>query len=250
MNAFLSPSAPAYSRLQHALAQKINAGEWKSGEQIPPERRLAEEYSLSVGTVRKALEQLVLAGYCYRVQGKGTFVADYPADRAVFYRTRTSFRDSEGIVIPFSIQRTCAEADEETAEALGIRQGSPCICITRCLNGRSEEGIFPLGWSASYFLRPLCNALLQTSIDDFKKHSLYFLAERDCGISTLFCEELMHARFGMPEEVQAALGIQSAAPCFELGMISYTYGKKPFEFRKSYVYGKSRGLLRRHDFRQ
>lgn len=245
-----SPSSiPAYSRLQQELALKINAGCWKPGDQLPPERLLAKEYSLSVGTVRRAMEQLVQAGYCYRVQGKGTFVTEYPTDRAVFYRIRSSLRGSDAVLLPFNISRTEAPIDKETAPSLNLAAGAPCIRISRCLNGRDENGQFTLGWTASWFSRPLCDGLLQTPMADFQKYSLYHLAERDCHIPFFFCDEILHIRAGLPPEIRAELGLKEIAACFELRMISYTYGKIPFEYRISYVLGGQRGLMRKHDFR-
>lgn len=244
-----SPFAPAYSRLQQELALKINAGRWKPGDQIPPERQLAEEYGLSVGTVRKAMEQLVQAGYCYRVQGKGTFVTDFPSDRAVFYKLRISFSDKDVVLLPFNISRTEVPADKDTASRLNLSVGAPCIRISRYLNGRDDERQFPLGWTESFFSRPLCDGLLQTPVADFQKHSLYHLAERDCHIPSFFCDEILHIRMGMPPEIHAGLGLKEHTPCFEMHMISYTYGNIPFEYRISYVLGGARGLMRKHDFR-
>lgn len=242
-------SSPAYFRLQQELALKINAGQWKPGEQLPPERTLAKEYSLSVGTVRKAMEKLVQAGYCYRVQGKGTFVTDYPTDRAVFYRMRTSFAGRDAVLIPFNISRTETSAAQETASALNLAAGAPCIRICRCLNGRDEKGQFTLGWTSSCFSLPMCSGLMRTPMADFQKYSLYHLAERDCRIPSFFCDEILHLCMGLPPEIHAALGLREHAPCFEMHMISYTYGNIPFEYRISYVLGGQRGLMRKHDFR-
>lgn len=59
----------------------------------------------------------------------------------------------------------------------------------------------------------------------------------------------MHIRMEVPHEIQAGLGVQEHTPCFELHMVSYTYGNIPFEYRISYVLGGKRGLMRKHDFR-
>ena len=51
----------AYTRtehLRHELAEQIRNGTLKPGERIMSETRLAEEYQVSRGTVRRALEQL------------------------------------------------------------------------------------------------------------------------------------------------------------------------------------------------
>ncbi len=66
---------PAYYRLQMTILEDIEKGRWRPGECIPAERSLAELHNISIGTVKKALLNLVHEGYLHRIQGKGTFVA-------------------------------------------------------------------------------------------------------------------------------------------------------------------------------
>lgn len=47
---------------------------WTVEEPIPSEQELAQMYSVSVGTVRKAVEGLVEDGLLVKQQGKGTFL--------------------------------------------------------------------------------------------------------------------------------------------------------------------------------
>ncbi len=47
------PPVPAYYRLQESLREKIEEMQWRPGEIIPSERLIAQEYSLSAGTVKK-----------------------------------------------------------------------------------------------------------------------------------------------------------------------------------------------------
>ncbi len=54
----------------------LKAGSLKSGDRILPETKLAGRLGVSVVTVKRALEELVLKGVVYKVQGKGTFVAE------------------------------------------------------------------------------------------------------------------------------------------------------------------------------
>jgi DNA-binding LacI/PurR family transcriptional regulator len=53
----------------------IQMGRLKLNDKIPTELELAESYSVSRGTVRKALERLVQEGLFTRIKGKGTFVS-------------------------------------------------------------------------------------------------------------------------------------------------------------------------------
>ncbi|HOK56105.1 MAG TPA: GntR family transcriptional regulator [bacterium] len=65
---------PDYLIIEKELREKIEKGEYKSGERIPTEVQLCEKYKVSRITLRKALSILEAEGYIYRITGKGTFV--------------------------------------------------------------------------------------------------------------------------------------------------------------------------------
>ena len=66
---------PHYMRVQEVIRDRILSGEWEPGEQIPTERELEKEFSLSRMTISKGLANLVSEGFLLRRQGQGTFVA-------------------------------------------------------------------------------------------------------------------------------------------------------------------------------
>lgn len=251
MDNLSSSFAPVYSRLYRDLVARISSGQWKPGEQIPTERQLAKEHQLSVGTVRKAMELLVQTGYCYRVQGKGTFISDYASGEAsFFYKSRHSLTGKDVDILPREIFLDEVSLPEEAASHLHYRAGSRGIRVRRTLLGRDEDGIFPLAWSISWFSHSSAAALLKTPSDDFTKYSLYHILERDCQLPTVFCDEFLQICTELPDHVQMALGRPRHTICFRMHMVSYTFGKIPFEFRLSYVLNESTGMVRKHDFRQ
>jgi GntR family transcriptional regulator len=67
--------APLYVQLQRSLRAAIEKRVLAPEDAIPPERDLAEAFSISRITVRKALAGLVDEGLLTRRQGSGTFVA-------------------------------------------------------------------------------------------------------------------------------------------------------------------------------
>jgi GntR family transcriptional regulator len=67
-------SLPLYQQLQRALRQAIETRVLGPDDALPPERDLAEDFSVSRITVRKAIEGLVAEGLLVRRQGSGTFV--------------------------------------------------------------------------------------------------------------------------------------------------------------------------------
>nr|WP_240323303.1 MULTISPECIES: winged helix-turn-helix domain-containing protein [Amycolatopsis] len=58
------------------LAQLIETGRLRPGTPLPAERRLAQQYDVSLGTARHATQLLRARGLVVTVPAKGTFVAD------------------------------------------------------------------------------------------------------------------------------------------------------------------------------
>lgn len=67
-------AVPMYRQLAEILRARISTGEVSSGDRIPSEAQLSEDFSISRITVRQALAQLENDGLLQRVPGKGTFV--------------------------------------------------------------------------------------------------------------------------------------------------------------------------------
>lgn len=63
-----------YEEIQNCIIDKIERGLYKADDKIPSESELIREWGVSRITVTKALTELTLCGYIYRVQGKGSFV--------------------------------------------------------------------------------------------------------------------------------------------------------------------------------
>ena len=76
-----SENQTKYSMLKAYLKDEILMGNIRPGEKIPSENNLAERFSLSRQTVRKAISVLVHEGFLYTRQGKGTFCKDRTAGR-------------------------------------------------------------------------------------------------------------------------------------------------------------------------
>ena len=70
-----------YKDIETYIRQKIESGELKPGEQIPTEKELQQQFSLSRMTVNKALNILADEGYITRTAGKGSFVCYLRSNR-------------------------------------------------------------------------------------------------------------------------------------------------------------------------
>lgn len=65
-----------YRQLAHEIRRRVRQGEFQIGQQIPGEHALSRDYHMSVGTVKRAMMELVREGILQRKRGSGTFVAD------------------------------------------------------------------------------------------------------------------------------------------------------------------------------
>lgn len=71
---------PGYVYVQVAdhLTARIESGELRPNMRLPGERQLAEEYGVSLGSVRHATRLLRYRGLVVTLRAKGTFVAPAP----------------------------------------------------------------------------------------------------------------------------------------------------------------------------
>lgn len=80
-----SPTAlPRYVQVSEMLIRDIQAGRLLPGEKLAPERDMAADLGVSVGTLRKALDRLAEEGLLDRVQGSGNYIRAVPQSAGVY----------------------------------------------------------------------------------------------------------------------------------------------------------------------
>jgi GntR family transcriptional regulator len=63
-----------YRAMADHIAGRISAGELTPNEPLPAERRLADDYGVSLGTARRATELLRSRGLVLTLRSKGAFI--------------------------------------------------------------------------------------------------------------------------------------------------------------------------------
>ncbi|MGD9123665.1 MAG: GntR family transcriptional regulator [Desulfarculaceae bacterium] len=224
---------PTYYKLQMELLKGIENCRWAPGEAIPPERKIAEDYGVSLGTVNRALANLVNNGYLKRIQGKGTFVAGttIPLESVRYTRLRRDFSDSDP---QFTIKVLGLEevpAFQPAKRLLKMRGAGKLWQVRRLFVNRKG----PLMYYVSYLPQTLFKQLDQTVTLLMEKMTLYEIIEKKYGLPTIFNEELFGAMTA-DHEVAEVLGIEEGAPVLKIEMLSFTYKEKPYEYRTSYCF--------------
>lgn len=123
---------PLYAQVKALMMQRLIAGQWRPGELLPSEFRLAAEFGVSQGTVRKALDALAADNIVVRRQGRGTFVAEHDQERALFHFFHLVGPDGARRLPDsrlISIRKGLAGRIE--AGRLGLGRGAPVIRIRR-----------------------------------------------------------------------------------------------------------------------
>ncbi|MFN9127475.1 MAG: GntR family transcriptional regulator [bacterium] len=229
---------PLYRELQRRLTRALSEGTWKPGEALPSESRLAQQYGVSIGTVRKAIDELVSGRILVRQQGRGTFVATHTADRLLFHFFHVVPR-AEGTGRPPGTAREMprpvlrsfrrAAASTTVARELGIESGAPVLRI---------DNLLLLGGRAVIVDEISISAPLFPDLDrqrfEGRPGTIYGLYQADYGINVVRSTERLSA-VACPTAIAKVLDLRAGQPVLNIRRIAYTYADRPVESRVSWV---------------
>lgn len=150
---------PKYQAIHAVLRQRIITGELAPGSQLPPQQELADDFGVTLMTLRQAIGALEAEGLVWAARGKGTFVADRPVDVTV--GNLSSFAaQMRAAGVALSTEVLAVEEVEEVEEAAtgAERQAAAALgvdgALTRIVRRRSVAGV-PFCLQHSYLARDL-----------------------------------------------------------------------------------------------
>lgn len=222
-----SEGLPLYYLVKARLKEFIRAGHLKPGDQIPPEQKLCADLSVSRGTVRTAISDLVREGLLQRYQGRGTFVASPKFERSLLHYFRFVERDSSEAIIPESriVKAHVVPPPKTVADALGISAGQRVIELRRV---RVIKEV-PCIYQTSFFPEKLFPGLDEVDPD---VPSIYDHIRDRYGVHVMQVEEYLTA--GLPDpQAQQLLGLEKFFPVIIIERKTFTAREVPMEFRRS-----------------
>lgn len=219
--------SPLYRQIKALLLEGLHGGEWRPGEAIPSEIELAARFSVSQGTVRKAIDELAAKNLLVRRQGKGTFVATH-GEAQVRFRFLRLTPDAGEAVAPerqmLDFRRSRASA--ELARALDLKAGDPVLMLKRLL----VFGGAPVLLDEVWLPGTLFKGLTASAISEHRG-ALYNLFETEFGTRMVRAEERLKAVAADPASAQL-LAVEPGHALLQVERLSYTYGDRPVEWRR------------------
>jgi GntR family transcriptional regulator len=230
-------------RLQQEIRRRIETGQWLPGAVIPPERKMAQENGVSLGTVRTAILNLVSEGLLYRIQGKGTLVSGTRMIRENirYYRFTEDFGKREAFPQLRFLDLSKAEGGPEISRRLKIDKAQEIYRLRRLVLISRKPAVY----SVSYVPCRLFAGLEEFPRSRFEKVPLYLALEDHFGLPTLSNSELISVVPAQAEEA-AMLRIEEGKSVLAVEMLAFTYRNRPYEYRISYCLTEGRKLLRRY----
>lgn len=221
---------PLYDVVRSGILDKLRSGEWSPGARIPTEGQLAGQFAVSIGTVRKAVEDLVAERVLLRRARIGTTVAVH-TDEHVF-GTFFNFVTPSGTRVTATAELLAFEqvpADAASAERLGIAEGTSLIRIDnlrRCDGAPAmldrisvPQERFP-GLDKATFLQ--------------RKGSIYGLYQERFATTVVRIQEQVMAVCA-PDFAAKALELPELVPLLKVQRKAFTFGDEAVEYRERYV---------------
>lgn len=222
---------PLHHQVYLDLRGALDAGEWRSGDRLPPERELAERYGCSLITVRRALTDLARERRLTRTRGRGTFVTRPPI--ALDLDGTTSFTEELQLLGHDPTTRVVSArtmpADTAVAQALDIEVGTAVVHLERLRMADGE----PLLLEQVFLPEGRFPGLLAS---DLERGSLYELLSERYATSVVRAREALEP-VSLPMREAHLLGVEPHRPALLIEGVAYDGAGRPVELARSYVRG-------------
>lgn len=227
-----------YRQVSDHLLSEIEDGRWRPGDRLPSEEQLASWTETSLGTVQRALRELVEMGVIERHHGRGTFVSGARApERHLRHFRFTS--GSGGPLLPVYFNVIDISRTEETGPWVGFlspNDGS-FIRIQRLISINQEFEIFSEVYLPADRFKTLADlkpkALSGVSVRDLLAER--FNAPTLKTSQTMLCQEL-------PPRVTRLIGVPVGQHGIKWIISGLSYRDAPITWQRVFVPPSDRNI--------
>lgn len=221
---------PLYEIVRAGIVERLRTGVWAAGDRLPPEPELARLFGVGIGTIRRAVEQLVAERVLTRRAGRGTEVARFTDEHA--FDLYFSYVDPAGATVKVTAELLSFARERATARLAALFGAERGGSIARVENLRRMDGV-PVMVDRLWI--PM-HVFPNLSAQDFaaRRGSIYGFYQERYGISVVRVSEDITAAEA-DESVAGAFGLKPGAPVLQVERTAYTFQDRPVEFRRRYV---------------
>lgn len=219
---------PLYIQIKKQLEEKAKT--LKPHTQISSEIKLAEQFRVSRGTAKKAIEELISEGILYRIPKKGTFLTSKKITRS-FNQLPSYSEDIRKMGFTpgaFLVEMSKSVAENPVAEKLNLNQDELVWKVTRV---RTADDV-PIILSTSFLPVKIFPELTREEVLD----SLYKMLEEKYKNRPVWGNDFYTA-INADRFLASLLKIEENKALLYSERISYSKKGRPLEFSTSYIRG-------------
>lgn len=224
---------PLYQELREKLTRSLVDGEWRPGEMLPSEPRLAERYGVGISTVRAAVRELEEAKVLMRAQGKGTFVLHFD-ERGSTHRF-LNITKLDGTAVPTDRKLLALEriaAPPEVGQALRLARGGARENVFK-LTTVVRMGGAPVYFSNVFLPTRIFPRLRKALLPDGGR-ALYSLYQQNFNVNVTKVIDSLSA-VPAPPEAARLCGLRPGVWVLGLRRVAFTYDDLPVEMRTNWI---------------
>ncbi|MCW5256602.1 GntR family transcriptional regulator [Verminephrobacter aporrectodeae subsp. tuberculatae] len=219
-----------YREVKKQLIADIQSGAVAPGGALSNESDLAKRFDVSIGTVRRAVDELVADNILVRQQGRGTFVGRLDRARFMFQFFKIAARDGTREfpqVRLHSFARSRATPAE--ARALALQGAAPVFRIENILALQGRPVIHDHIVIAAALFPGLGKRMFEQ-----RAGTVYELYQSAFGLTIVGADERVRAQ-AAGESSARLLGLSPGDSVLRIERLALTFDNKPAEFRVSIV---------------
>ncbi len=208
---YLVDSIPKYAYIKMDLMNKIKSGEIAVGGKIETETNLCKTYACSRLTVRKALDELLVEGYIYKIQGLGAYVKErIPRQDLEGINSCTKLIEMQNMVPSKKIYfaSLCDDVPKEVRAKLGLTSEDPVFFYFRVYYADDKPVILGRSFFNAKFLPGVEH-------EDFSHESIVAVLKKQYGLE-LKCSDRTIKAIVSDKDCSQLLGVGINYPLLQV----------------------------------
>lgn len=216
---------PLYKQLKKEIIQKIERGELKPGDVLPPERELAELFEMSRMTVRQAISELVNEYILIRRHGSGTYVAESKIPQGRRLKSFSEDMRARGLLPGSKVLEKTIIVEPPANMIADLKSEGKILMLKRL----RLADLYPLAIETIMLPIEKFNNLESRN---FENESLYRILEEEYSIKITKAQQKIEVRMPTPQESEL-LEINYSVPVFHFKQITFDQNNEIFEVAHS-----------------